>query len=271
MILKKHRLIFFDILNEVDEISSDVIDAAFEKGNEQLLNLILETVTEKEAVKLDKKVQQEIELEVTKAEEIAEAIPLFSKVFNYIESEKTHNEIADIVINAKSQDVIAIYLAKAMADQNSNEHIKNFLSDALHGHVINYQSIIDAKAAITEEQKANPITHAVYYNDGSIEATAKIQEMIQNPAPEFVVTRPIITLEEKTAFMYNDKTLLNLLINGYNSNKINNEKFGIIVDKIEVVEEKIGEQINPNLLTEAQNLGLLGLDEEEFFNVTDAI
>ncbi|WP_341791851.1 hypothetical protein [Rickettsia endosymbiont of Gonocerus acuteangulatus] len=86
--------------------------------------------------------QQEIELEVAKAEEIAEAIPLLSKVFNYIESEKAHNEIADIVINAKSQDVIAIYLAKAIADQNNNEHIKNFLSDALHYRIKLYTLLV---------------------------------------------------------------------------------------------------------------------------------
>ncbi|WP_395476837.1 hypothetical protein [Rickettsia endosymbiont of Pantilius tunicatus] len=150
---------FFDILNEVDEISSDVIDSALKKGNEQLLNLILETVTEKEAVKFDKKVQQEMELEVAKAEEIAKVKPVLSKVFNYIESDKAHNEIADAVITEKSQ--YAIFEARDVAKQNGNEHIEKFLSDALYGHVINYQDIIDTKAAITEEQKANPITNAV--------------------------------------------------------------------------------------------------------------
>ncbi|WP_341791869.1 hypothetical protein [Rickettsia endosymbiont of Gonocerus acuteangulatus] len=106
------------------------------------------------------------------------------------------------------------------------------------------------------------------HHDGSIEAVAKIQEMIQNLAPEFVVTRPIIALEEKTAFMYDDKTLVNALINGYNFNQINDEKVEIAADEIEITEEEIVEEVIPNLLTEAQDLGLL--DEEEFFNVEEA-
>ncbi|WP_395476836.1 hypothetical protein [Rickettsia endosymbiont of Pantilius tunicatus] len=118
-----------------------------------------------------------------------------------------------------------------------------------------------------------------YYNDGSIETAAKIQEMIQNPAPEFVVTRPIIALEEKTAFMYDDETLVNALINGYNFNQINDEKVEIAADEIEITEEEIVEEVIPNLLTEAQDLGLLDEEEvsdieenleEEFFNVEEA-
>lgn len=87
--------------------------------------------------------------------------------------------------------------------------------------------------------------------------------MIQNLTSEFVVTRPTIALEVNTAFMYGNKELVDILVNGYNYKQVNQETVNIVADEIEIIEEETVEEEIPNFLTEAQNLGLFEINEEE--------